>query len=159
MLTRGDPIPHEFTRPEVAEILPRRLTPSRPRSPDDRRSHDLVHRTSGAGKSTIGQRVATELRDRGLRVEVLDGDEVRQTLSAGLGFSKEDRDVNIRRIGFVAELLSPQRVVAITAAISRTRTLAPRCAGGSTARRGLRELHIDVLSERTSRAVQASACR
>jgi adenylyl-sulfate kinase len=73
---------------------------------------------SGAGKSTIGQRVATELRQRGLRVEVLDGDEVRQTLSAGLGFSKEDRDINIRRIGFVAELLTRNGVVAITAAIS-----------------------------------------
>jgi adenylyl-sulfate kinase len=73
---------------------------------------------SGAGKSTIGQRVATELRQRGLNVEVLDGDEVRQTLSAGLGFSKEDRDINIRRIGFVAELLTRNGVVAITAAIS-----------------------------------------
>jgi adenylyl-sulfate kinase len=73
---------------------------------------------SGAGKSTIGQRVATELRSRGLRVEVLDGDEVRQTLSAGLGFSKEDRDINIRRIGFVAELLTRNGVIAITAAIS-----------------------------------------
>lgn len=73
---------------------------------------------SGAGKSTIGQRVATELRQRGLSVEVLDGDEVRQTLSAGLGFSKEDRDINIRRIGFVAELLTRNGVVAITAAIS-----------------------------------------
>src|ERR1700675_1466446 len=73
---------------------------------------------SGAGKSTIGQRIATELRARGLSVEVLDGDEVRQTLSAGLGFSKEDRDINIRRIGFVAELLTRNGVVAITAAIS-----------------------------------------
>jgi adenylyl-sulfate kinase len=73
---------------------------------------------SGAGKSTIGQRVATALRERGLQVEVLDGDEVRQTLSAGLGFSKEDRDINIRRIGFVAELLTRNGVVAITAAIS-----------------------------------------
>ena len=53
---------------------------------------------SGAGKSTIGQRVATELRQRGLRVEVLDGDEVRQTLSAGLGFSKEDRDLSLIHI-------------------------------------------------------------
>jgi adenylyl-sulfate kinase len=73
---------------------------------------------SGAGKSTIGQRVATALREQGYRVEVLDGDEVRQTLSAGLGFSKEDRDINIRRIGFVAELLTRNGVVAITAAIS-----------------------------------------
>src|SRR5580693_5851934 len=73
---------------------------------------------SGAGKSTIGQRVATELRDRGLRVEVLDGDEVRQTLSAGLGFSREDRDINIRRIGFVAELLSRNGIIVVVAAIS-----------------------------------------
>src|ERR1700694_6080168 len=73
---------------------------------------------SGAGKSTIGQRVATALREQGHRVEVLDGDEVRQTLSAGLGFSKEARDINIRRIGFVAELLTRNGVVAITAAIS-----------------------------------------
>jgi adenylyl-sulfate kinase len=73
---------------------------------------------SGAGKSTIGQRVATALREQGHRVEVLDGDEVRQTLSAGLGYSKEDRDINIRRIGFVAELLTRNGVVAITAAIS-----------------------------------------
>ena len=63
---------------------------------------------SGAGKSTIGQRVASALREQGHSVEVLDGDEVRQTLSAGLGFSREDRDINIRRIGFVAELAHPQ---------------------------------------------------
>ena len=78
---------------------------------------------SGAGKSTIGQRVATELRDRGLRVEVLDGDEVRQTLSAGLGFSKEDRDTNIRRIGWVCRLLARNGVIAISAAISPYREI------------------------------------
>ena len=93
-------------------------TPSRRLSPDDAGLTIWFTGLSGAGKSTIGQRVATELRDRGLRVEVLDGDEVRQTLSAGLGFSKEDRDINIRRIGFVAELLIRNGVVAITAAIS-----------------------------------------
>ena len=53
-----------------------------------------------------------------MNVEVLDGDEVRENLSKGLGFSKEDRDTNIRRIGFVAKLLSRNGVVAITAAIS-----------------------------------------
>src|ERR1700751_978438 len=57
---------------------------------------------SGAGKSTLAGLAAEELRRRGYRVEVLDGDEVRTNLSKGLGFSKEDRDVNIRRIGFVA---------------------------------------------------------
>jgi adenylyl-sulfate kinase len=73
---------------------------------------------SGAGKSTIAERVAAELRERGLPVEVLDGDEVRRNLSAGLGFSKEDRDTNIRRIGFVAELLTRNGVVVLVAAIS-----------------------------------------
>jgi adenylylsulfate kinase len=73
---------------------------------------------SGSGKSTVGTIVAEELRRRGRRVEVLDGDEVREHLSKGLGFSKEDRDTNIRRIGFVASLLARHGVVAITAAIS-----------------------------------------
>ncbi|TMB92421.1 MAG: adenylyl-sulfate kinase [Chloroflexi bacterium] len=73
---------------------------------------------SGAGKSTIADRVAEELRERGLPVEVLDGDEVRRNLSAGLGFSKEDRDTNIRRIGYVAELLTRHGVVVLVAAIS-----------------------------------------
>jgi adenylyl-sulfate kinase len=73
---------------------------------------------SGAGKSTIAERVAAELHERGAAVEVLDGDEVRRNLSAGLGFSKEDRDTNIRRIGFVAELLTRHGVVVIVAAIS-----------------------------------------
>ena len=73
---------------------------------------------SGAGKSTLANLVAQELRERGHRVEVLDGDEVRTNLSKGLGFSKEDRDTNIRRIGYVARLLARNGVVAISAAIS-----------------------------------------
>lgn len=73
---------------------------------------------SGAGKSTLAHMVAGELRRRERRVEILDGDEVRQHLSRGLGFSKEDRDTNIRRIGFVAHLLARNGVVALTAAIS-----------------------------------------
>ncbi|KKM12192.1 adenylylsulfate kinase [Clostridiales bacterium PH28_bin88] len=73
---------------------------------------------SGAGKSTLAGAVAAELRDRGRRVEILDGDEVRENLSKGLGFSKEDRDTNIRRIGYVAKLLARNGVIAITAAIS-----------------------------------------
>jgi adenylyl-sulfate kinase len=78
---------------------------------------------SGAGKTTISQIVENELRDRGSRVEVLDGDVVRENLSKGLGFSKEDRDTNIRRIGFVADLLSRNGVPVITAAISPYREL------------------------------------
>ncbi len=73
---------------------------------------------SGAGKTTLARRVEEMLLERGLRVEMLDGDVVRTNLSKGLGFSKEDRDINIRRIGFVCHLLSRNGVVAIAAAIS-----------------------------------------
>jgi adenylyl-sulfate kinase len=73
---------------------------------------------SGAGKSTLSERIYRRLAARGARVELLDGDEVRTHLSKGLGFSREDRDTNVRRIGFVAELLSRNGVIAITAAIS-----------------------------------------
>jgi adenylyl-sulfate kinase len=78
---------------------------------------------SGAGKSTIAEIVVAELRERGSRVELLDGDEVREHLSKGLGFSKEDRDTNVLRIGFVASLLARNGVVAVTAAISPYREL------------------------------------
>lgn len=78
---------------------------------------------SGAGKSTISGIVEKRLRDAGAKVEVLDGDVVRENLSRGLGFSKEDRDINIRRIGFVCELLSRNGVIAIAAAISPYRAV------------------------------------
>ena len=78
---------------------------------------------SGAGKSTLAAAVSAELRDRGIPVEVLDGDEVRQNLSKGLGFSREDRDTNIRRIGYVAKLLTRNGVAVITAAISPYRAI------------------------------------
>ncbi|HKP13369.1 MAG TPA: adenylyl-sulfate kinase [Blastocatellia bacterium] len=73
---------------------------------------------SGAGKTTLARMVEDELRNRGYKVEVLDGDVVRTNLSKGLGFSKEDRDTNIRRIGFVCNLLTRNGVIAIAAAIS-----------------------------------------
>jgi adenylyl-sulfate kinase len=78
---------------------------------------------SGAGKSTIANLVAAELRTRGHQVEILDGDEVRTNLSKGLGFSKEDRDTNIRRIGYVCNLLARNGVIAISAAISPYREI------------------------------------
>jgi adenylyl-sulfate kinase len=78
---------------------------------------------SGAGKTTISKIVEEKLRERGSRVEVLDGDVVRENLSKGLGFSKEDRDTNIRRIAFVADLLSRNGVPVITAAISPYREI------------------------------------
>jgi len=73
---------------------------------------------SGAGKSTVANALVAELARRGRHTELLDGDEVRTHLSKGLGFSKEDRDTNIRRIGYVARLVARSGGVAITAAIS-----------------------------------------
>jgi adenylyl-sulfate kinase len=76
-----------------------------------------------AGKSTLAELLADELRDRGHGVEVLDGDEVRQHLSKGLGFSKVDRDENIRRIGYVCGLLTRHGATAIAATISPYRAI------------------------------------
>jgi adenylyl-sulfate kinase len=73
---------------------------------------------SGAGKSTLSAALAPKIRERFGRVEVLDGDEVREFLSRGLGFSKEDRDTNVLRIAYVARLLSRNDVPVIVAAIS-----------------------------------------
>lgn len=73
---------------------------------------------SCAGKSTIAELVEKDLRAKGYKVEILDGDVVRTNLSKGLGFSKEDRDTNILRIGFVSKLLTRNGVIAIVAAIS-----------------------------------------
>jgi adenylylsulfate kinase len=73
---------------------------------------------SGSGKTTVSLLVEEELRRRALKVELLDGDVIRTHLSKGLGFSKEDRDTNIKRIAFVAKLLTRNGVIAITAAIS-----------------------------------------
>jgi len=78
---------------------------------------------SGSGKSTITTHLVKELRRRDSKLEVLDGDVVRENLSKGLGFSKEDRDTNIRRIAFVANLLSRNDVPVITAAISPYRDI------------------------------------
>ena len=76
-----------------------------------------------AGKTTLANLVSVELRNRGVGVEVLDGDVVRTHLCKGLGFSKEDRDENIRRIGFVCGLLTRHGAAAIAAAISPYRAI------------------------------------
>ncbi|MEP0857981.1 adenylyl-sulfate kinase [Trichocoleus sp. DQ-U1] len=78
---------------------------------------------SGAGKTTISQEVAQALQKRAYKVEILDGDVVRQNLTKGLGFSKDDRDENIRRIGFVAHLLTRNGVVVLISAISPYREI------------------------------------
>jgi adenylyl-sulfate kinase len=73
---------------------------------------------SGAGKTTLASALKSELIAAGHRIETLDGDEVRENLSRGLGFSKEDRDTNVRRIGFVARLLARNGVIVLASAIS-----------------------------------------
>lgn len=78
---------------------------------------------SGAGKTTISHQVAKILKEQGYKLEVLDGDIVRTNLTKGLGFSKEDRDENIRRIGFVSHLLTRNGVIVIVSAISPYRDI------------------------------------
>lgn len=78
---------------------------------------------SGAGKTTISQVIARRLKEAGCKLEVLDGDIVRTNLTKGLGFSKEDRDENIRRIGFVSQLLTRNGVIVLVSAISPYRDI------------------------------------
>src|SRR6185503_12136619 len=117
---------------------------------------------SGSGKSTLATYLTPKLKELGKKVEILDGDEVRENLSKGLGFSKEDRDTNIRRIGFVAELLAKNGVVAITAAISPYRDVRDEVRG-KVARHGAGfvevyvECPIDVLAERDVKGLYKKA--
>ena len=85
---------------------------------------------SGSGKSTIAGAVASELLKKGVPVEVLDGDVIREKFSRGLGFSKQDRDENVRRAGYVAHLLARHGVVVIVALISPYRALREEVRGG-----------------------------
>ncbi len=78
---------------------------------------------SGSGKTTISRSVHAELKERGIGAEILDADDLRKTLNSDLGFSKEDRDENIRRIGFVARLATRRGAVALVAAISPYRAI------------------------------------
>jgi sulfate adenylyltransferase len=112
-LNSGTKLPEWFTRPEVADILTDVYPPRH-------KQGFCVWFTglSGAGKSTIAEILTVMLQENGKHVTVLDGDVVRTHLSKGLGFSKEDRDVNIRRIGFVAAEIVRHNGVAICAAVS-----------------------------------------
>jgi len=117
---------------------------------------------SGAGKTTLSQSLAPELRRRGFKIEVLDGDEVRTNLSKGLGFSKEDRDTNIRRIGYVSRLLSRNGVGVISAAISPYREVRDEVrqaieAEGAVFVEVYVECPIDVLAERDMKGLYKRA--
>jgi adenylyl-sulfate kinase len=117
---------------------------------------------SGAGKTTLAQALAKDLVSRGLKLEVLDGDEVRTNLSKGLGFSKEDRDTNIRRIGYVARLLSRNGTGVIAAAISPYREVRAEVrsaieAEGVSFVEVLVKCPIDVLAERDVKGLYKKA--
>jgi len=115
---------------------------------------------SGAGKSTLARALESVLRERGLQVEVLDGDVVRTNLSKGLGFSKEDRDTNIRRIGFVCKLLARNGVAVVAAAISPYREIRDevRHDVGDFVEVFVR-CPIDVLKERDAKGLYAKALK
>jgi len=112
-LAHGKPLPPWFTRPEIAEIMADSYPPRH-------RQGACIWFTglSGAGKSTTADLLTVMLMEHGRQVTVLDGDVVRTHLSKGLGFSKEDRDVNIRRIGFVASEIVRQGGMVVCAAVS-----------------------------------------
>jgi adenylyl-sulfate kinase len=114
---------------------------------------------SGSGKSTLATYLKPILQQRGKRVEILDGDEVRENLSKGLGFSKEDRDTNIRRIGFVADLLARNGVVAMTAAISPYRDVRNEVRARSHAAfvEVFVDAPLDVLEERDTKGLYKKA--
>ena len=114
---------------------------------------------SGAGKTTLARLVEKELNRRGHKVEVLDGDIIRTNLSKGLGFSKEDRDTNIRRIGFVCDLLARNGVVAIAAAISPYREIRDEVRRSTAARfiEAYVECPLDVLVQRDAKGLYKKA--
>ncbi|HKG80954.1 MAG TPA: adenylyl-sulfate kinase, partial [Pyrinomonadaceae bacterium] len=121
-LQQGRHLPDWFTRPEVAEIL----AASHP--PLNRQGFCLWFTgLSGAGKSTTAEIVVIKLLEAGRQATVLDGDVVRTHLSKGLGFSKEDRDTNIRRIGFVASEIVRHRGTVVCAAVSPYRATRNEC--------------------------------
>ncbi|MHA1408319.1 MAG: adenylyl-sulfate kinase, partial [Candidatus Heimdallarchaeaceae archaeon] len=122
MLLKGEMLPREFTRPEVAMILMDSLRNNRVKF-QQKGVTMLFTGLSGSGKTTISKALAAELKKRGYKVERLDGDIVRQNLTKGLGFSKEDRDENIRRIGFVCHLLSRNGTIAMMANIAPYRAI------------------------------------
>ena len=114
---------------------------------------------SGSGKSTVTAILERRLRDRGVKVEVLDGDVVRTHLTKGLGFSREDRDENIRRVGWVCQLLARNDVVAIAAVISPYRAVRDevRAAHGGRFVEVYMEAPLDVLVQRDPKGLYRRA--
>ena len=156
-LNRGRQLPEWFTRRETAEILAETFPPRH-------RQGVCVWFTglSGAGKSTTAEVLTTLLLERGRQVTVLDGDVVRTHLSKGLGFSREDRDTNIRRIGFVASEIVRHGGVAMCAAISpyrATRNEVRQMVGGDRFIEVFVDTPLDVCERRDAKGMYAMARR
>jgi len=155
-LGKGRPLPTWFSRPEVARILAESFPPRH------RRGICLWFTgLSGAGKSTTAEYVLNLLLEKGRNVTILDGDVVRTHLSKGLGFSKEDRDTNIRRIGYVASEIVRHGGIVICAAISPYR--ATRENVRNMVGKGFMEIHmatpLEVVEARDDKGLYAKARR
>ena len=161
MLGHGEKPPHEFSRRRGGADPDRRIQ----KGAADRW---LTRRDSRSGSPGFPERArrrsptswSRELRERGSKLEVLDGDVVRENLSKGLGFSKEDRDTNIRRIAFVADLLSRNGVPVITAAISPYRELRDEAREkmGDRFIEVYVKASVEVCAERDVKGLYAKAC-
>jgi sulfate adenylyltransferase len=156
-LLRGRPLPDWFTRPEVAEIMAETYPPRH-------RQGVCIWFTglSGSGKSTTAEVLTTLLMEHGRQVTMLDGDVVRTNLSKGLGFSKEDRDVNIRRIGFVAAEIVRHGGVAVCAAVSpyrATRSEVRNVVGDGQFIEVFVNTALEVCEERDTKGMYAKARR
>jgi sulfate adenylyltransferase len=156
-LAKGVPLPGWFTRPETAQILTETYPP--------RRKQGFVlwfTGLSGSGKSTIAQIVTTLLMEHGRQATVLDGDVVRTHLSKGLGFSKDDRDTNILRIGFVAGEITRHNGTVICAAISpyrATRNEARKMIGEESFIEVFVDTPLEVCEQRDVKGLYAKARR
>jgi sulfate adenylyltransferase len=156
-LNQGRLLPDWFTRPEVAEILAETYPPRH-------RQGVCIWFTglSGAGKSTTAEVLTVLLLEHGRQVTVLDGDVVRTQLSKGLGFSKEDRDTNIRRIGFVAAEIVRHGGVAVCAAVSpyrATRNYVRTLVGAEHFVEVLVDTPLEVCEARDTKGMYAKARR
>jgi sulfate adenylyltransferase len=156
-LNAGVPLPEWFTRPEVAEILAETYPPRH-------RQGVCVWFTglSGSGKSATADALVSLLLEHGRQVTVLDGDVVRTHLSKGLGFSKEDRDTNIRRIGYVASEIVRHGGVVVTAAISPYRATRAECRAMVGAEQFVEvfvDTPLDVCESRDTKGLYAKARR
>jgi len=156
-LNQGRPLPQWFTRPEVAEILAETYPPRH-------RQGVCVWFTglSGSGKSTTADVLTELLLECGRQVTLLDGDVVRTHLSKGLGFSREDRDTNIRRIGFVAAEIVRHGGMALCAAVSPYRATRDECralVGGDRFLEVFVDTPLAVCEARDSKGLYAKARR